>query len=378
MIASHNMMNTELLMQLDSPTITNKYKLKIASFLLAIFFISSVHADVPIIIFPTVETEPVISPEDAADDPAIWINNADPKKSLIFGTDKKSGIYVYDLKGNQLSYSNLGRINNIDLRSVKGKLHIVTSNRTMSTLDYWIFDEQGLYKYFKSTPSNSFSESMTHHHLVTDMSVYGVCMGLVNNDLKAVITEEEGKQVQQWDLNERIKTHVIDITQFEKGKPVEGNEAEGCVYDDENETIFISREGDKGILKAFSVDGFKYLQDVDSRAGEIEGDPEGVSIYKTSNKEGYLVVSSQGNSTFNFYNRKIPYQYVGTFMILGAQGIDEVRDTDGIDVTSTPLPGYPKGMMVAQDGFNTNQKGKLFNQNFKYISFKDVLDQIEP
>ena len=171
---------------------------------------------------------------------------------------------------------------------------------------------------------------------------------------------------------------MIDITQFEKGKPVEGNEAEGCVYDDENETIFISREGDKGIVKAFSVDGFKYLQDVDSRAGEIEGDPEGVSIYKTSNKEGYLVVSSQGNSTFNLYNRKTPYQYVGTFMILGAQGIDEVRDTDGIDVTSTQLPGYPKGMMVAQDGFNTNQKGKLFNQNFKYISFKDVLDQIEP
>lgn len=372
------MMNTELLMQLDSPTITNKYNLKIASFLLAIFFISSVHADVPTIIFPTVETEPVISSEDAADDPAIWINNADPKKSLIFGTDKKSGIYVYDLKGNQLSYSNLGKINNIDLRSVKGKLHIVTSNRTMSTLDYWIFDEQDLYKYFKSTPSNSFSESLTHHHLVTGMSVYGVCMGLINNGLKAVITEEEGKQVQQWDLNEQIKTHTIDITQFEKGKTVEGNEAEGCVYDDENETIFISREGDKGILKAFSVDGFKYLQDVDSRAGEIEGDPEGLSIYKTSNKEGYLVVSSQGNSTFNLYNRKTPYQYVGTFMILGAQGIDEVRDTDGIDVTSTPLPGYPKGMMVAQDGFNTNQKGKLFNQNFKYISFKDVLDQIEP
>ena len=82
------MMNTELLMQLDSPTITNKHNLKIARFLLAIFFISSVHADVPTIIFPTVETEPVISPEDAADDPAIWINYADLKKSLIFGTDK--------------------------------------------------------------------------------------------------------------------------------------------------------------------------------------------------------------------------------------------------------------------------------------------------
>ena len=39
MIASHNMMNTELLMQLDSPTITNKYNLKIASFYW-LFFLS--------------------------------------------------------------------------------------------------------------------------------------------------------------------------------------------------------------------------------------------------------------------------------------------------------------------------------------------------
>ena len=164
------MINNEPLMKLDSPMTTYKNSKKIAISLLAIFLSFSVHSDVPFIIFPIIETEPVISPEDAADDPAIWINNADPKKSLIFGTDKKSGIYVYDLKGNQLSYSNLGKINNIDLRSVEGKLHIVTSNRTMSTLDYWIFDEQDLHKYFKSTPSNSFSESMSHHHLVTGMS----------------------------------------------------------------------------------------------------------------------------------------------------------------------------------------------------------------
>ena len=35
----------------------------------------------------------------------------------------------------------------------------------------------------------------------------------------------------------KLKPNAIDITQFEKGKPVEGNEAEGCVYDDENKTI---------------------------------------------------------------------------------------------------------------------------------------------
>ena len=371
-------MPIERYLQLALLSITNQPIIKIASILLTISFSALAYSDSPIIVFPKQETPPVISHNDAADDPAIWINTIDVKKSLIFGTDKKSGIYVYDLDGNQLSYSALGRINNIDLRFYNGQLHIVASNRSISTLDYWIFDHKNIYQYFKTNPNNAFSDSIAHHHIKTGMNVYGVCMGLTLDGISAVITEEEGEKVQKWNLDQLIKTDEIDITQFEKGKPVEGNEAEGCVYDDENETIFISREGDKGILKAFSVDGFKYLQDVDSRAGEIEGDPEGVSIYKTSNKEGYLVVSSQGNSTFNLYNRKTPYQYVGTFMILGAQGIDEVRDTDGIDVTSTPLPGYPKGMMVAQDGFNTNQKGKLFNQNFKYISFKDVLDQIEP
>ena len=54
--------------------------------------------------FPTVsylaETEPVVTNDDAADDPAIWINLDNIDNSLIFGTDKKSGIYVYDLYGN--------------------------------------------------------------------------------------------------------------------------------------------------------------------------------------------------------------------------------------------------------------------------------------
>ena len=52
--------------------------------------------------YPTVsyiaETEPVVTDDDAADDPAIWINLDNTANSLIFGTDKKSGIYVYDLK----------------------------------------------------------------------------------------------------------------------------------------------------------------------------------------------------------------------------------------------------------------------------------------
>ena len=44
------------------------------------------------------ETPQVISKGDAADDPAIWLNKLNPDRSLVFGTDKRSGIYTYNLK----------------------------------------------------------------------------------------------------------------------------------------------------------------------------------------------------------------------------------------------------------------------------------------
>ena len=65
-------------------------------------------------IYPIYETEAVKTSGDAADDPAFWFNKTNPEKSIVFGTDKKSGIYTYDLSGKTLDYFPMGRINNID------------------------------------------------------------------------------------------------------------------------------------------------------------------------------------------------------------------------------------------------------------------------
>ena len=48
------------------------------------------------------ETAQVKTMDDAADDPAVWVNTADPSRSLIFGTDKKDGVYVYTLKAKKI------------------------------------------------------------------------------------------------------------------------------------------------------------------------------------------------------------------------------------------------------------------------------------
>jgi 3-phytase len=53
---------------------------------------------------PVVETVPVASTRDAADDPAIWVHPDNPEQSLIVGTDKQSGLYVYALDGSERQY----------------------------------------------------------------------------------------------------------------------------------------------------------------------------------------------------------------------------------------------------------------------------------
>ena len=63
-----------------------------------------------------VETEPVPSSEDVADDPAIWVHPSDPAQSIIIGTNKDGGLAVYDLAGKQLQYLPDGEMNNVDLR----------------------------------------------------------------------------------------------------------------------------------------------------------------------------------------------------------------------------------------------------------------------
>jgi 3-phytase len=71
----------------------------------------------------TAEVKPVIITEAVkydTDDPAIWVNKADPAKSLVIGTDKDAdgALYVYDLQGKIIAdkvVRGLKRPNNVDL-----------------------------------------------------------------------------------------------------------------------------------------------------------------------------------------------------------------------------------------------------------------------
>ena len=374
-----NMMNMEQVQQLALHTPINLFhKFKKASIVLAFFLTTSSLADY-VEVEAIYETPPVVTKGDAADDPAIWLNKSNPSNSIVFGTDKKSGIYSYNLQGQELGYTNLGNINNIDTRTINvgddenisDFTFLFASNRTLGSVDLWVFEDNEIRQKLEN---NSWKvPSKPSFRGKSDIIVYGICAGIdAKYGLVAFLTEDTGPRVEVWNLTE---DGLNLITTFNNG-----GESEGCVYDDQNRTLFISEEEVRGVLKAYRLDdSFDFSEPyiVDSRDGQIGGDPEGVSLYKTPNNSGYLILSSQGDSKFNLYDRNYPYDYITSFRIGSSKSIDNVTDTDGIETINFKLSDeYPEGIMIAQDGYN---KAGLWSkkQNFKFVSFQDILEAVD-
>jgi len=103
----------------------------------------------------------------------------------------------------------------------------------------------------------------------------------------------------------------------------------------------------------------------------MKADVEGMAIYHGAGAH-YLVVSSQGDSSYVVLDAAAPHKVRGRFRIgtsLEAE-IDGTSETDGLDVTSANLGGaFVRGMLVVQDGYKRLPDGP---QNFKYVAWDDV------
>ncbi|MCI0554473.1 MAG: phytase, partial [Anaerolineae bacterium] len=152
------------------------------------------------------------------------------------------------------------------------------------------------------------------------------------------------------------------------------NLTEGVTADDVHAKVYVSEEA-VAIWKlgAEPTDGNTKVT-VDkpiAQGGHFQPDIEGLTIYYKNNGTGYLIGSSQGNSTYTVYTREGNNTYLGTFNIAPGS-IDGVSGTDGIDVTNFPLgPNFPNGVFIAQDGSNTDGNVTK-NQNFKLVPFESI------
>jgi 3-phytase len=314
-------------------------------------------------VFPTVETEPVSTGGDSADDATLWVDPVDPSRSLIIGTNKQRGLAVYDLAGKQLQFLPDGQMNNVDHRDGfplgSDKVSLVTSsNRGNNSI--------GIYRV---NPATRRLENVAARRIPA-ADAYGACMyhNPKTGKFYCIVTSKKGT-AEQFELFDNGKGRV-DARSVRRFKV--GTQLEGCVADDELGHLYIGEE---------QVGIWKYRAEPDAGPGRVKvdgvaaegrlvADVEGLTIAYGKDGKGYLIASSQGDNSYVVYRREGDNAFIKRFRIASGNGIDDVTDTDGIYVSTANLgTGFPRGVFIAQDGVNDRA-----NQNFKLVPWHAIVD----
>lgn len=319
------------------------------------------------IITARVETQPVASSGDAADDVAIWANPTDPAASVVIGTDKRGGLELYDMKGAVLQRVRDGKMNNVDLREgfmLGGKpvVLVTASDRTNKAVAIYMLD----------TTNRQLVNVADGIQPAGLPDPYGQCMYRSARSGKYYVFINDGDgAMKQWELIAtkagKVRTKLVREFSFD-------SQPEGCVADDQSGTLYVNEE-DVGMwrLGAEPSDKKPKISVVTVAANpKIKDDMEGVGIYHLDGGRGYVVASSQGNNSYAVFRLEGDNAYLGSFAVAadGASGIDGISETDGLEISSANLgAGFEKGAMIAQDGRNMLPSE---TQNFKYVSWTDI------
>lgn len=165
-----------------------------------------------------------------------------------------------------------------------------------------------------------------------------------------------------------------------------GGQVEGCVTDEASSFLFVGEEPE-GLWRYdaeptdASPTGYKVASVAtypSYKPGDLFADVEGVTLIpgKTAS-EGFIIVSCQGVSAYNVYERAPPHAFVETFTITNSKDgkFDHVTNTDGIAAVGNRLNGvFPKGLIVVHDDANELEGGGTAEEaSFKFVSLEDVL-----
>lgn len=302
----------------------------------------------------TAETAAVTSPNDAADDPAIWRDKRDPARSLIVATDKKEGLNVYALDGRLRFNLPAGRVNNVDLRTVGKRVIVGASDRTdpgAGKLALFVLD------------TDKATLSALGRFPVDLAESYGFCFYQPKRGPLYAFTVGKDGGIVQSAIDLSGPTPQVAIIRRMKL----ATQSEGCVADDRTGLLYVAEE-DIGLWRFDASPGGSVeptsVAKVD--ATTLVADAEGLALDKRRRRGGHLIVSSQGDSAYTVYRLR-DHGYVGRFRIAGG-AIDGTSDTDGIELVRGSFgPRYPKGLFVAQDGNNAPDA-----QNFKLVSWANI------
>lgn len=366
---------------------------------------------------PVLETPYTVDDEEGnapilgdSDDPAIWVNPTDSSQSRVIASLKDGGLVVFNLKGEVVQqfvpeeYAGV-RYNNVDVLygfQPQGQLPgvdlAIASDRENDTLAIWAIDSET--GNLTDITAASLSESAASVFGIDDgeQTVYGLATytSPLTGKSYVFVSQREGDQIAQLELVSvpgedggfTVEAQVVRVLSvpIPVGGELEDAQVEGMVVDRETGILYAGQEatgiwkfqaepgaGDEGVL-------------IDSTEGEnLKPDVEGLTIYYGPNGSGYLLASSQGDSTFAAYSREGNNAYLGNFTVGANDGIDSTEESDGADVINVPLGDkFPFGLLVVQDGANDPQNvvadgEELENNstNFKFVPWENVANAFD-
>ena len=303
------------------------------------------------------ETVPVgTANDDAADDPAIWRNPANPAASLIVATDKKAGLYVYGLDGKVRHFDPAGRLNNVDLLDLGLRGVIVVASDRNDPANallrlYRLDTSAGKLEPLGTVPGGA-------------GEAYGLCLLSRGEAIHAFSVLKDGK----------VEEVAITLGQgAPQGRTVRSlklqTQTEGCVADARNGAVYVGEEG-TGIWRF--AEGATTGELVARADGKfLVADVEGLALLPEGADGGWLVASSQGDNAYALY--RLPAMTPAGRFRIGKGKFGATEETDGIELVGGDFgPDYPGGLFVAQDGDNAPAA-----QNFKLVAWDAILKAVQ-
>ncbi len=278
---------------------------------------------------------------------------------------------VYGLDGREIQYVSGTNYNNLDLRynfPLSGQFSGGATHQKVALIG--VGDEiNRQIDFFKVNPATRTLEPTGSVATANGLVPYGACMyhSPVSGRYYSFVNAQSGV-TQQWEIRDGGGGNVGGtlVREFDVG-----SQTEGCVADDVLARFYIGEEA-VGICKygAEPGDGTTRTQvDKTGAGGNLVADVEGMSLYYRTDGTGYLIASSQGNSTIAVYTRESSNTFLASFNIVANGTIDAVSDTDGLDVTNFPLGGgFANGLFVAHDSSNSGGTAS----NYKYVPWQSV------
>ena len=298
---------------------------------------------------PQVETP---SMPGKADEVALWIPAAAPQSGVVIANDKgRSGaLFVYDLEGNPLS-----RTLSLDQPvGVSVRYNVRLSTGTVDVVGCGLRTANQIKLFSIDPDSRSLVDITTEGGIASgfERDTYGFCLYQRASDgmLFAFVSRKGTDNIHQIALEDDGTGKLKGTLVRKFGAQDQKSYVEGMVADDEYGYLYASDER-YAVLKYHADPNIKRDPFIRAfgLADGIRGDREGLALYKKSKGTGYLIVSSQGDSTFKIYERGGNNRFVKTAIFHG------IRKADGIATSSTPIPPkFPTGIFAAHNDEQNN------------------------